>query len=238
MTLDSLLISQDVELVRVLRPTLEKLSIQVEICQEANQASEILITEKFDAVIVDCDDVQGGLKVLKGVRASPSNRNSVTFAVLNGKQTTTQDVFGMGVNFVLQKPISTLNATRCFNAALSFMVRERRRYFRAPVEMPVHVILDGKEFEAVSGNISEGGISITLPQAISKAAKPRLQFTLLDPTAVFDVDTEVAWLDLKGHAGLRFQNLSPECQAKLDKWLGERMEPEPLAPKDAASGPN
>ena len=131
MPLDSLLISQDVDLVRILRPTLEKLSIQVEICQEATKANEILITEKFDAVIVDCDDVLGGLKVLRGLRDSPSNKNSVTFAVLNGRQTTTQEVFGMGVNFVLQKPISTLNATRCFNAALSFMVRERRRYFRA-----------------------------------------------------------------------------------------------------------
>jgi DNA-binding response OmpR family regulator len=238
MMLDSLLISQDVELVRVLRPTLEKLSIQVEICQEANKASEILITEKFDAVIVDCDDVQGGLKVLEGVRATPSNKNSVTFAVLNGKQTTTQEVFGMGVNFVLQKPISTLNATRCFNAALSFMVRERRRYFRAPVEMPVRMTLDGKEFEAVSANISEGGISLTLPQPISKTAKPRLMFTLPETSAAFDLETEVAWMDGKGHAGLRFQNVPPECQQKLDQWLSERIEPETATPQDAASGSN
>src|ERR1700728_4706958 len=98
MPLDSLLISHDVDLVRILRPTLEKLSIQVEVCQEVNQANEILITEKFDAVIVDCDDVQGGLKVLSELRAAPSNKNSVTFAVLNGRQTTTQEVFGMGVN--------------------------------------------------------------------------------------------------------------------------------------------
>jgi DNA-binding response OmpR family regulator len=238
MPLDSLLISQDVDLVRILRPTLEKLSIQVEICQEANKANEILITEKFDAVIVDCDDVLGGLKILRGVRASPSNKNSVTFAVLNGKQTTTQEVFGMGVNFVLQKPISTLNATRCFNAALSFMVRERRRYFRAPVEMPVRMTLDGKEFEAVSANISEGGISLTLPQPISKTAKPRLMFTLPETSAAFDLETEVAWMDGKGHAGLRFQNVPPECQQKLDQWLSERIEPETATPQDAASGSN
>jgi len=181
--------------------------------------------------------VQGGLKVLQGVRASPSNKNSVTFAVLNGRQTTTQEVFGMGVNFVLQKPISTLNATRCFNAALSFMVRERRRYFRAPLEVAVHLFLDGKQFEAVSINISQGGISLTLPQPISKTAKPRLKFALPQNAVVFDVDTEVAWLDLTGHFGLRFQSLSPECQAKLDKWLIERMEPEIAAPKDAAHLP-
>src|SRR6266481_4269091 len=116
MPLESLLLSRDVSLVRVLRPTLEKLAIEVEICQEARAATDILVSEKFDAIIVDCDDLQGGLTVLEGLRSTPSNKNSVTFAVLNGKKTTTQEAFGMGANFVLQKPISALNALRCFHA--------------------------------------------------------------------------------------------------------------------------
>ena len=53
----------------------------------------------------------------------------------------------MGANFVLQKPISTLNASRCFHAALNFMLKERRRYFRQPVKMPVQVVLEGKDPE-------------------------------------------------------------------------------------------
>ena len=61
MTLESLILSEDPELVRVIRPTLEKLSIDVEICHEARAGADILITDKFDAVIVDCDDLSGGL---------------------------------------------------------------------------------------------------------------------------------------------------------------------------------
>src|ERR1700722_10643298 len=178
MTLESLLLSRDAEVVRVLRPTLEKLSIDVEICQEAKKASEILISENFDAVIIDCDDLQGGRQELERLRATPSNRNTVTFAVLNGKKTTTQEAFGMGVNFVLQKPISTLNASRCFHAALNFMVRERRRYYRQPVKMPVRVVLGDKELKATSTNISEGGIALMMHQALPKSATPVLQFTL------------------------------------------------------------
>jgi DNA-binding response OmpR family regulator len=162
MTLESLLLSRDLELVRVLRPTLDKLGIDVEICQEARAATDILVSEKFDAVIVDCDDLQGGLTVLEGLRNTPSNRNSVTFAVLNGKKTTTQQAFGMGANFVLQKPISTLNASRCFHAALNFMVRERRRYFRQPLKAMVNVVLGDREIKATSTNISEGGMAILL----------------------------------------------------------------------------
>jgi CheY-like chemotaxis protein len=228
MTLESLLLSRDAEVVRVLRPTLEKLSIEVEICQEAKKATEILIAEKFDAVIIDCDDLRGGLEVLQGVRTTPSNKNSVTFAVLNGKKTTTQEAFAMGVNFVLQKPISVLNASRCFNAALSFMVRERRRYYRQPVKMLVKVLADDREIKATSTDISEGGMALLVHQALPKNANPRLQFTLPGTTLSMDIESEVAWADLKGRVGLRFRNLAPSSQELLEKWLNEKM------PKDAS----
>jgi DNA-binding response OmpR family regulator len=224
MTLESLLLSRDAEVVRVLRPTLEKLSIEVEVCQEAKKASEILIAEKFDAVIVDCDDMQGGLEVLQGLRATPSNRGSVTFAVLNGKKTTTQEAFGMGVNFVLQKPISTLNASRCFHAALNFMVRERRRYYRQPVRMLVTVVLGDKELRATSTNISEGGVALIMHQALPKSATPRLQFTLPQTKLSLNVEAEVTWADIKGHVGLRFLNVAQSSQELLEKWLNEQME--------------
>jgi DNA-binding response OmpR family regulator len=232
MTLESLLLSQDLELVRVLRPTLEKLSIDVEICHNARSGSDILISDKFDAVIVDCDDLTGGLALLQGLRNTPSNKNSVAFAILNGKRTTTQEAFGMGANFVLQKPISTLNASRCFHAALNFMLKERRRYFRQPVKMQVKVVLEGKTLTASSTNISEGGIALLLREALPKGATPNLQFSLPDSSINIDVEAEVAWADMKGVAGLRFHTLPKGVQAQLEEWLDDHMEAEFPGSKD------
>ena len=225
--LESLLLSRDAEVFRVLRPALEKLSIEVEICQEAKQASEILIAEKFDAVIVDCDDMPGGVEVLEGLRGTPSNANSVTFAIVNGKNTTTQQAFGMGVNFVLHKPLSALNASRCFHAAVGFMLRERRRYFRHAVAMPVKIVLGEKQFNAVSTNISEGGIAITIQKALPKNAKPQLKFTLPGTTLAFDVEAEIAWADLNGGVGLRFPNLPKSSQELLEGWLNTQVQQQP-----------
>lgn len=216
--------SRDDEVLRILRPTLDKLAIAVEVCQEAKKASEILISEKFDAIIIDCDDLPGGVEVLQGLRATPSNRNSVAFALLNGKKTTTQEAFGMGVNFVLQKPVSTLNASRCFHAALNFMERERRRYFRQPVKMAVRVMLGEKELQATSTDISEGGIALMLRQSLPKNATPRLQFTLPDTKLTLDVDTQLAWADLKGRVGLRFLNVPQSSVELLEKWLNQQLE--------------
>jgi DNA-binding response OmpR family regulator len=222
--LESLLVSHDTDVFRVLRPTLEKLSIEVQICQEAKAASEILIARKFDAVVVDCDDLPGGVEVLEGLRGTPSNKNSVTFAIVNGKKTTTQGAFDMGVNFVLHKPLSALNATRCFNAALGFMVRERRRYFRHPVKMPVNIVLGDKQWKATSTDLSEGGIALSLKQALPKDAAPRVQFTLPESKIALDVEAQIAWVDLKGSAGLRFINLAKNSQELLEGWLNEQVE--------------
>jgi DNA-binding response OmpR family regulator len=232
MTLESLLLSQDPELVRVIRPTLEKLSIDVEICHDARAGSDILISDKFDAVVVDCDDLTGGLALLQGLRNTPSNKNSVAFAILNGKRTTTQEAFGMGANFVLQKPISTLNASRCFHAALNFMLKERRRYFRQPVKMQVKVVLEGKTLIASSTNISEGGIALLLREALPKGATPQVQFSLPESNIHIDVEAEVAWADMKGLAGLRFHGMPKTAQAQLEQWLDDRMEAEFPGSKD------
>jgi DNA-binding response OmpR family regulator len=226
MTLDSLVLSQDAEVVRVIRPTLEKLSIDVEICHDARAGANILISNKFDAVIVDCDDLNGGLAVLQGLRSTPSNKNSVTFAILNGKRTTTQQAFGMGANFVLQKPISPLNASRCFHAALNFMLKERRRYFRYPIKMLVKVELEGKTLNATSTNISEGGIALMLREALPKGASPRLKFSLPGKNIQIDVAAEVAWLDVKGLAGFKFRDLPTASKDKLEGWLDDQIEQE------------
>jgi CheY-like chemotaxis protein len=226
MTLESLLLSADAEVLRVIQPTLDKLSIAVEICHDARAGADMLISDKFDAVIVDCDDLAGGIALLQGLRNTPSNKNSVAFAILNGSKTTMQEAFGMGANFVLQKPISALNASRCFHAALNFMIKERRRYFRHPVKIRIRVVLEGKTLQATSTNLSEGGMSLMLREALPKGSAPRLQFTLPDTNIQLDVEAEIAWADVKGHVGFRFQNLAKSTLAQLEQWLDERMQQE------------
>jgi c-di-GMP-binding flagellar brake protein YcgR len=103
------------------------------------------------------------------------------------------------------------------------MERERRRYFRQAVTMPVNVVLGEKELKATSTNISEGGIAIKLHQALPKNAKPRLQFALPESKLDMDVESELAWADLKGHAGLRFLKVPPSSQELLEKWLDEQV---------------
>ena len=223
MALESLLLSRDAEVIRILRPTLEKLSITVEVCRGARSGNEILTSEKFDAVIVDCDDLQGGLDVLEGLRKGSSNKNSVAFAILNG-QTTTHQAFALGANFVLQKPISQLNATRCFNAALEFMARERRRYFRHPVDFPITVVAgQDQQLKATATNLSEGGMAIRFRGKAPKSGISKVTFTVPGFSEAVETRAEIAWADGTGRAGIRFVEVPATSRRQLDHWLIERM---------------
>ena len=129
-------------------------------------------------MLVDCDDVQGALGVLESLRKSASNKNSVTFAIVNGA-TSTQQAFKMGANFVLQKPISMVNANRCLGAAINFMIRERRRYFRHPVELPATITFsEGDKLKARVTNISEGGMAIFFRGHLPKGGVSTVNFQL------------------------------------------------------------
>ncbi len=226
MQLESLLLSRDPEVIRVLQPALEKLSIDVEVCGGASSGQEILRTEKFDAVLVDCDDVQGALGVLESLRKSASNKNSVTFAILNGA-TSTQQAFKMGANFVLQKPISAVNANRCLGAAINFMIRERRRYFRHPVELPATITFsEGDKLKATVTNISEGGMAIFFRGHLPKGGVSTVSFQLPGVAASIEPKVQVAWMDESCRAGLRFTDISKESHEQLNLWLaGQQSEP-------------
>jgi CheY-like chemotaxis protein len=216
--------------VGVLRPALEKISVNLQVCPEIQPGSDLLIKRKFDAVIIDCDDLQHGVELLRGLRQTQSNAKSVSFAVLNGK-TTTQQAFQFGANFVLQKPLTPLHASRCFNAALNFMVRERRRYFRHPLDMQLRIILPhNQEMTAAATNLSEGGMAVRVLGKLPKDAKMEFRFTLPETNISLELKGEVAWLDGTGHAGIRFVEVPQSSQYQLDHWLTERLQEEIPAP--------
>src|SRR5215467_9248372 len=223
MNLESLVITKDPDLIGILRPVLERIAVNVQACPDLLVAANVLDKSKLDAVIVDCDDLPHGVDLLKSIRTTRSNASSVAFAVLNGK-TTTQEAFQIGANFVLQKPLTPLNAMRCFNAALSFMVRERRRYFRHPVETQVRISISGSpEIVASTTNLSEGGMAVRFTGKLPKGSSATLQFALPNSATSLELSGQIMWADETGHAGIRFLEVPQSSQYQLEKWLTERL---------------
>ena len=226
MNLESLVISRDAELLGTLRPVLQTIAVNIQACHDILVAASLLEKSKVDAVIVDCDDLPHGVDLLKSIRNTRSNATSVAFAVLHGK-TSTQQAFQFGANFVLQKPLTAIHATRCFNAALNFMVRERRRYFRHPLEAPLHIIGPAnREVRGTTTNLSEGGMAIHSTAQFPKDTLLTVRFTLPPNNVSLELKGTVAWCDGAGRIGLRFIDVPQSSQYQLEKWLTDRAKNE------------
>ena len=223
MSLASLLLSRDPDLVRPLRSALEKHSIGVEVCVGPNAGMEILSSEHYDAVIVDCDDFQGGPEVLRDMRHLAANKSSVAVAVVN-HSTTTSQAFQMGANFVIQKPVSSVNATRCASAAVAMMTRERRRYYRHPLDFAVTAVFGKDETrEAKATNISEGGMAVSFDGPLPTSGLSRISFLLPEMQAPLEFRADLAWADEAGKAGLRFVDLPRKAQEAIEDWLTRQL---------------
>lgn len=225
MALQALLLSRDPEVQRILRRVLDTASIETQVCANPEQARMALSRRKYDALLVDCDDMADGPAIMRELRQGKSNKSCITFAVVHGK-TTVQQAFEMGANFVLDKPISVERATRSVRAAQGLILRERRRYHRHLLRASGSIAVDaGAELQISITNISHGGISIECNRQLDQGGAARLKFYLPGTKRMMEVKGEVMWSNPEGQAGIRFQVITLEMKRELDTWLERRALP-------------
>jgi CheY-like chemotaxis protein len=224
MVLQSLLVCHDPGTVRVFRRALDDLSIALETATTAEAALQLLDRNKFDAVIVDCDDVAGGPAVLAGLKQSPSNKRAVVIAVINGT-TNMRAAFEMGAHFTLDKPVGLERAVRSLRAAHGFMVTEQRRYFRHSVDTEASLSFGVvKNLRCKVTNISDGGMAIALAEQITPGWMVEVHFVLPGTREAVELKGEFAWSDGKGRAGIRFISVPNSSKKVLTQWMSERID--------------
>jgi Tfp pilus assembly protein PilZ len=132
--------------------------------------------------------------------------------------------FRAGASFVLVRPLSPTVLMRTLKASYPLMVRERRRSFRCPLQIPIYVSAGSRpEFMAMSANISEGGIALTTPAGLQVGERVVLRFALpgLEDTA--QISAEVCWNTNAGRAGMEFAQVPGPVKEQLVAWLADRL---------------
>jgi CheY-like chemotaxis protein len=219
----ALLLCRDPDSLRVMRRVLDDVGVSVEACTIPDPAIEMLARRKFDAVIIDCDDLHKATDVLRSVRLAPSNKTAIVFAIINGI-TSVQAAFQMGANFVLDKPLTVERALRSMRAAVGLMMRERRRYFRQTVDIAVHLTLDGGlDINARLLDVSEGGLALYAERRIAAGTQLRFRFQLSDGVRV-EGKGEITWTNVGGKSGLRFLSVPPVARKGLIDWISQKLE--------------
>jgi CheY-like chemotaxis protein len=218
----ALLVSADPVTIRHFSHALQELSISPDVCHEVPTAVGLLNRRKFDAVIVDLQlGEQSGL-ILDEARISPSNKTVVTFVISSGDAEGT--AFRKRSEFVFERPLSVQSIRSILKPAYGLILRERRRYFRCPVSVPVTILRQSMpEVRGHSVNISEEGMAVSTFVPLVVGEDVQVRFTLPDHERELLAESTICWLK-SGRLGVRFVSLSKECKSELQGWLSGKLE--------------
>ncbi|HXM13309.1 MAG TPA: TonB family protein [Terriglobales bacterium] len=105
----ALLFCPEEKLARVVSQVFSELDFTVEPVHEPFAAVKKLMTQRYDAIVVDCENEQNASLLFKSARNSSSNQSSLAIALVEG-QAGVAKAYRIGANLVLTKPINVEQA--------------------------------------------------------------------------------------------------------------------------------
>jgi periplasmic protein TonB len=140
MSFQALLFCPDERTARVVSQVLSDLDFKAECCSEPFVAVKRLMAQRYDAIVVECDNEQNASLVLKSARNSQNNQNSLTVAVVEG-QAGVANAFRIGANLVLTKPIAVEQAKSTLRVARGLLRKADAPRSAAPATAPAAPIV-------------------------------------------------------------------------------------------------
>lgn len=223
MTLSALLVCVDEASTHLLQHALEELGFTVESCPDFVRAGIRLAQERFDMLILDGESSAQVIALLREIRQSRVNDATLAVAVMPTEENI-REIFSLGVNFILHKPVDYDRALSSLRAARAVVRKDKRKKARAPVH--AHATIDYanvQQEKATLIDLAEDGMSVQFGKKLPPVNKVYFQFRLPGQAANIRLSGEVLWQDWKGRAGLRFVDVPKASRRLLDDFLGANL---------------
>jgi len=223
MTFSALLVCNDRAAAPILRRVLEELSIKVEFCPDFGRAGIRLAQDRFDVVIVEGESNGEVMSLLRDTRVSRLNDATLAVAVVSGQETI-RELFSLGVNFVLYKPVAYERALSSLRAARAVMRKEKRKNARAAVYAHATVdYADVLQDKATLVNLAQDGMSVRFGKKVPPSGKVYFQFQLPGQKSSVRLSGQVIWQDWNGRAGVQFVDVPKASRRLLTDFLGANL---------------
>ena len=163
---------------------------------------ERLEEEKYEACAIGVDE--RAIPFLEAVRNSPLNSRIVIYGVCIAPHTG-QLFTRYGINAALEFPLDRQAALRVVRASRLLLLNEFRRYVRVPITVEVSLTTGTRTSEALSEEISAGGMSlrVSIPPP-AKTSLVLLSFSL-PGTSKASLTGRVCWVaEGENRIGVRF----------------------------------
>jgi CheY-like chemotaxis protein len=182
-------------------------------------AVERFTQAKFEAVVVDLDNILEQIPFVQNLRQGRANRNAVVVAVASN-ESAKRRASEHGSSFVVERPLIEEQLLAVLRAAYGFMLKDRRRYFRLATELAVSIRTGpGVEFQCKTINISSEGKAVRTPRPMEVGATVTVVFAISNPGPLLIAEGTVIWGDKQGLAGLHLRFVNWRDKNRISDWL-------------------
>src|SRR5215472_3562164 len=223
MTLSALLVCADEAAAGVLGRVLNELNIRVESCPDTVRGGIRSAQQRFDVIIVDGKSTSDALSLLRETRLSRLNDSTLAVAIVPSQESI-RELFSLGVNFVLYKPVAYERALSSLKAARAVMGKEKRKRARATVHTHATVDYANVEHEkATLIDLAEDGMAVLFGKKLPPTSKVYFQFKLPGQTSSVRLSGQLVWQDWNGRGGVQFMDVPRSSRRLMDEFLGVNL---------------
>jgi CheY-like chemotaxis protein len=223
MTLSALLVCADKTASEVLQRVLQELAIGVETCPDFVRAAIRAAQERFDVIIADGESSSEVLSLLKETRTSRLNDSTLAVAVVPS-QDNIRELFSLGVNFVLYKPVAYDRALSSLRAARAVMRKEKRKNARAAVHTQATIDYANVQHEkATLVDLAQDGMAVMFGKKLPPTSKVYFHFKLPGQTANVRLSGQLVWQEWNGRGGVQFVDVPKTSRRLLDEYLSANL---------------
>jgi CheY-like chemotaxis protein len=202
--LPSLLLSLETATIRLVRGVAHREEIPLDVCENADDALELLGAKSYQALLVDLD-MPGTAYVLKALRQRDDKPVAVAMVASGALLGTAFDV---GAILAIHKPVVPESVRLGLKAAYAVAARQGRKATRRPVHFPCRLGLPGSRLmPGAVVNVGEGGACVSTERCMVPGTFLTLRFALPGAEPVLDIGAVAVWNDGERRTGLRFQRL-------------------------------
>ena len=219
----ALVVCRNHQTIGILSHLFREVGVETQICETESSLLDHLRSNKYEALVVDFDDLSGSAEIVKSARDVRPNKDIALFAIASNSHMRAAALTWENT-FMVRRPLVLSEVRSLLRTVYGRMVRSSQEYFRMNAEIPVTLArAHGPVLQCTTVNISQNGMAIMTPAPLDRGELLHLVFAIPQTDVVVSAEGTVIWDNSQGKAGIRFECSAASTQARLFEWLNNHF---------------
>jgi hypothetical protein len=219
----ALVVTRSSDMVDLFSQLFRELRVETQVCDLESDAIDRLSSEKFEALVLDVDNIAGCPRIVQSLQATRPNINLILVLVASSEPARTE-ASASGSGFSIERPLVAWQVRGLLRTVYGRMLRNFQAYFRLNIQLPVSVRrASGAMLQCTTLNLSQSGMAVRTPVPIQPGEQLSIAMAIPNTDVLLSAEGTVIWDDKHGKAGISFACTNSSAQARFIDWLQDHF---------------